>query len=153
MCTRDDGLRRVLNGGADGIGGGDAHAHEPTVHVAADPGINSEVLGKLVRQDEIDTGRREGPNSEEREEIKALRKDGGGQSEFQARSQLRNAPPLLSPMHETPMPGERPDVKFSAAACGEALLQRIARPVTCSHLIAGTKPACRRRSAPIGVVS
>ena len=46
----------------------------PIAHVTADLGINSEVLRKRVRQAEIDT-RREGLSSEERDEIKRLRKE------------------------------------------------------------------------------
>jgi transposase len=59
----DRGVRLALESG------------RPVAHVAADLGINSEVLRKRVRQAEIDTGRREGLSSEEREEIKALRKE------------------------------------------------------------------------------
>jgi transposase len=59
----DRGVRLALESG------------RPIVDVAADLGINSETLRKRVRQAEIDTGRREGLSSEEREEIKALRKE------------------------------------------------------------------------------
>jgi transposase len=59
----DRGVRLALESG------------RPVAHVAADLGINSEVLRKRVRQAEIDTGRREGLSSEEREEIKRLRKE------------------------------------------------------------------------------
>ena len=59
----DRGVRLALESG------------RPIAHVAADLGINSETLRKRVRQAEIDTGRREGLSSEEREEIKALRKE------------------------------------------------------------------------------
>ena len=59
----DRGVRLALESG------------RPITRVAADLGINSEVLRKRVRQAEIDTGRREGLSSEEREEIKALRKE------------------------------------------------------------------------------
>jgi transposase len=59
----DRGVRLALESG------------RPIAHVAADLGINSEVLRKRVRQAEIDTGRREGLSSEEREEIKRLRKE------------------------------------------------------------------------------
>ena len=59
----DRGVRLALESG------------RPVAHVAADLGINSEVLRKRVRQAEIDTGRREGLSSEERDEIKRLRKE------------------------------------------------------------------------------
>jgi transposase len=59
----DRGVRLALESG------------RPIAHVAADLGINSEVLRKRVRQAEIDTGRREGLSSGEREEIKRLRKE------------------------------------------------------------------------------
>ena len=59
----DRGVRLALESG------------RPIAHVAADLGITSETLRKRVRQAEIDTGRREGLSSEEREEIKALRKE------------------------------------------------------------------------------
>jgi transposase len=50
-------------------------AGRPIAHVARDLGLPAETLRKKVRQAEIDTGRREGLTSEEREEIKRLKRE------------------------------------------------------------------------------
>lgn len=51
-------------------------SNRPIAHVARDLGVPSETLRKYVRQLEADEGRRPDlPSSEEREEIKALRKE------------------------------------------------------------------------------
>jgi transposase len=48
----------------------------PVAHVAKDLGIESETLRKYVRQTEADEGRRKDvPSSQERDEIKALRRE------------------------------------------------------------------------------
>jgi transposase len=47
----------------------------PIAHVADDLGLPRGTLRKYVRQVEVDTGRRDGLTSEEREEIKKLRRE------------------------------------------------------------------------------
>ena len=59
----DRGIRLVFESG------------RPIAHVAADLGLPPETLRKRVRQAEIDQGRRQGLTSEEREEIRKLRKE------------------------------------------------------------------------------
>ena len=60
----DRGVRLALEG------------ERPIAHIAADLGINSEVLRKRVRQAEADAGlRKDMLTSEEREEIRRLRKE------------------------------------------------------------------------------
>jgi len=60
----DRGVRLVLESG------------RPIAHVAAEIGLPAETLRKRVRQAEADQGLRPGlPTSEEREEIKALKRE------------------------------------------------------------------------------
>jgi transposase len=47
----------------------------PVARVAADLGIPSETLRRYVRRVEVDEGRREGLTSEEREEVRKLRRE------------------------------------------------------------------------------
>jgi len=47
----------------------------PIAHVADDLGLPKETLRLHVRRVEVDTGRRDGLSSEEREEIRKLRKE------------------------------------------------------------------------------
>ena len=60
----DRGVRLVLESG------------RPIAHIAAEIGLPAETLSKRVRQAEADQGLRPGlPTSEEREEIKALKRE------------------------------------------------------------------------------
>jgi len=59
----DRGVRLALEG------------QRPIAHIARDLGIGPEALRKRVRRAEVDAGLREGLTSEEREEIKRLRRE------------------------------------------------------------------------------
>jgi transposase len=59
----DRGIRLVFESG------------RPVSHVAAELGLPAETLRKRVRRAEVDTGRRQGLTSEEREEVRKLRKE------------------------------------------------------------------------------
>jgi transposase len=47
----------------------------PIAHIAADLGIHPEALRKRVRRAEIDAGKRDGVTSDEREELRRLRRE------------------------------------------------------------------------------
>lgn len=47
----------------------------PVAHIAKDIGLPSETLRKAVRQAEADMGLRDAPSTQEREEIKALKRE------------------------------------------------------------------------------
>ena len=59
----DRGVRLVFESG------------RPIAQVAADLGIHPEALRKRVRRAEVDAGKREGLTSDEREELKRLRRE------------------------------------------------------------------------------
>jgi transposase len=59
----DRGIRLALEG------------ERPIAHIAQDLGIHPEALRKRVRRAEIDAGKREGLSSNEREELKRLRRE------------------------------------------------------------------------------
>ena len=59
----DRGVRLALEG------------ERPIAHIAADLGIGAETLRKHVRRAQIDAGKREGLTSNEKEELKRLRKE------------------------------------------------------------------------------
>ena len=76
-------VRRVTAGGAGGGGGGGsasggargAGRTAPLTRVAHDLGVSVETLRAWVKQDDVDGGRREGLTTEEREELRQLRRE------------------------------------------------------------------------------
>jgi transposase len=59
----DRGVRLALEG------------ERPIAHIAKDLGIGSESLRKRVRRAQIDAGKRDGVSTDEREELKRLRRE------------------------------------------------------------------------------
>ncbi len=73
-------VRRVAAGGGGGGGsrrGGasDAGRTAPLTRVAHDLGVSVETLRAWVKQDDVDGGRRDGLTTEEREELRQLRRE------------------------------------------------------------------------------
>ena len=72
-------VRRVTagGGGSGGGGGGGSGAGRtaPLTRVAHDLGVSVETLRAWVKQDDVDGGRRDGLTTEEREELRQLRRE------------------------------------------------------------------------------
>jgi len=72
-------VRRVTagggGGGSGGGGGRSAGRTAPLTRVAHDLGVSVETLRAWVKQDDVDGGRREGLTTEEREELRQLRRE------------------------------------------------------------------------------
>lgn len=69
--------RRVAagGGGGGGPGGRGAGREAPLTRVARDLGVSVETLRAWVKQDDVDGGRRDGLTTEEREELRQLRRE------------------------------------------------------------------------------
>src|SRR5687768_5755879 len=69
-------VRRVTAGGAGSVGGGRGGGGAgPLTRVAHDLGVSVETLRAWVKQDDVDGGRRDGLTTEEREELRQLRRE------------------------------------------------------------------------------
>ena len=70
-------VRRVTagGGGSEGGGGSGAGRTAPLTRVAHDLGVSVETLRAWVKQDDVDGGRRDGLATEEREELRQLRRE------------------------------------------------------------------------------
>ena len=81
FCPRDwrpsaDAKRNEVPTGVDGSrGSAGARIRSPDLEVARDLGVHPEALRKRVRRAGVDAGKREGVTSEEREEIRKLRRE------------------------------------------------------------------------------
>ncbi len=114
----------------------------PVVHVAKDLGVSSEVLRKRVRQAEADGGLRPDlPSTEEREEIRKLRKEN---------FELRRANEILKAAsaararpwrHDARVPSRRP-----RAAQARVGWPEVARYVVATPLVLTASDTHRRRS-------
>jgi transposase len=118
----------------------------PIAHVAADLGLPSETLRKYVRQVEANEGRRPDlPTSEEREEIRELRRE---MFELRRANEILKARPCFSRASSIhTVRGERQRFAASEAACWSS---SACTSAACQPRVGEGPAACRRGGRGIG---